>query len=104
MDGKEGDTVTAEQPLVLVESDKASVEVPAPTTGKIVKLLVQAGDTVSNGQDFIVIESNDVSVTSSAPVAQAASTQPVTTAATSVAAPTQATSQPTKGSNWPSKQ
>ena len=93
---KEGDTVTAEQPLVLVESDKASVEVPAPATGKIVKLLVQAGDTVSNGQDFIVIESNDVSVTSSAPMAQASPTQPVTKAATSVAAPTQSTSQPIK--------
>lgn len=54
---KEGDTVTAEQPLVLVESDKASVEVPAPVSGKIVKFLVNAGDTVANGQDFIVIAS-----------------------------------------------
>lgn len=54
---KEGDTVTAEQPLVLVESDKASVEVPAPVSGKIVKFLVNAGDTVTNGQDFIVIAS-----------------------------------------------
>lgn len=54
---KEGDTVTAEQPLVLVESDKASVEVPAPVSGKIVKFLVNAGDTVTNGQDFIVMAS-----------------------------------------------
>lgn len=54
---KEGDTVTAEQPLVLVESDKASVEVPAPVSGKIVKFLVNAGDTVANGQDFIVMAS-----------------------------------------------
>lgn len=53
---KEGDVVTAEQPLVLVESDKASVEVPAPVSGKIIKFLVNAGDTVSNGQDFVVIE------------------------------------------------
>lgn len=54
---KEGDVVTAEQPLVLVESDKASVEVPAPVSGKIIKFLVNAGDTVTNGQDFIVIAS-----------------------------------------------
>jgi pyruvate dehydrogenase E2 component (dihydrolipoamide acetyltransferase) len=54
---KEGDTVTAEQPLVLVESDKASVEVPAPVSGKIIKFLVNAGDTVTNGQDFIVMAS-----------------------------------------------
>ncbi|WP_434353854.1 dihydrolipoyllysine-residue acetyltransferase [Psychrobacter sp. HD31] len=53
---KEGDLVEAEQSILLVESDKASVEVPAPASGKVVKLLVNAGDTVSNGQAFIVIE------------------------------------------------
>ena len=53
---KVGDEVTAEQPLVLVESDKASVEVPSPVAGKVVELLVNPGDTVTNGQDFIVIE------------------------------------------------
>ena len=52
---KEGDRVEKHQPLVLVESDKASVEVPAPAAGKVVKCLVQAGDSVSNGQDFVVI-------------------------------------------------
>ena len=62
---KEGDTVTAEQPLVLVESDKASVEVPAPVSGKIVKFLVNAGDTVANGQDFIVMASQSVTQQSS---------------------------------------
>lgn len=54
-----GDVLQAEQPVVLVESDKASVEVPAPASGKLVKLLVNAGDKVSNGQDFIVIETTD---------------------------------------------
>ncbi|HCN16204.1 MAG TPA: pyruvate dehydrogenase complex dihydrolipoyllysine-residue acetyltransferase [Moraxellaceae bacterium] len=62
---KEGDTVTAEQPLVLVESDKASVEVPAPVSGKIVKFLVNAGDTVANGQDFIVMASQSATQQSS---------------------------------------
>lgn len=62
---KVGDNVTAEQPLVLVESDKASVEVPAPVSGTIVKLLVNAGDNVRNGQDFVVISG------------QAAASQPV---------------------------
>ncbi|WP_227429635.1 2-oxo acid dehydrogenase subunit E2 [Psychrobacter sp. I-STPA6b] len=50
-----GDEVEAEQSILLIESDKASVEVPAPATGKVEKILVQAGDTVTNGQDFIVI-------------------------------------------------
>ena len=62
---KEGDTVTAEQPLVLVESDKASVEVPAPVSGKVVKFLVNTGDTVTNGQDFIVMASQSATQQSS---------------------------------------
>lgn len=79
-----GDTVNAEQPLVLVESDKASVEVPAPVAGKVVALLVQAGDTVSNGQAFVVIETASIppwqdtttkSATESVPVAQTKAAQ-----------------------------
>ena len=50
-----GDMVTADQSILLIESDKASVEVPAPEAGKVEKILVQAGDMVANGQDFIVI-------------------------------------------------
>ena len=50
-----GDTVSADQSILLIESDKASVEVPAPEAGKIEKILVEAGDMVANGQDFIVI-------------------------------------------------
>ncbi len=53
-----GDIVTAEQSILLIESDKASVEVPAPVAGKIEKILVQTGDMVANGQDFIVIMSS----------------------------------------------
>lgn len=52
-----GDSITADESILLVESDKASVEVPAPVTGTVVKLLVAAGDTVANGQQFIVISS-----------------------------------------------
>ncbi|MGP9691137.1 2-oxo acid dehydrogenase subunit E2 [Psychrobacter sp.] len=53
-----GDIVTADQSILLIESDKASVEVPAPVAGKIEKILVQTGDMVANGQDFIVIMSS----------------------------------------------
>ncbi|MGP5230502.1 2-oxo acid dehydrogenase subunit E2 [Psychrobacter celer] len=54
-----GDTVSAEQSILLIESDKASVEVPAPIAGKVEKILVEAGDMVANGQDFIVIIGED---------------------------------------------
>ncbi len=50
-----GDTVEADESILLIESDKASVEVPAPVSGKIEQILVKAGDMVANGQDFIVI-------------------------------------------------
>lgn len=53
----EGDEVEAEQSILLVESDKASVEVPAPVSGKVTKLLINVGETINNGQDFIVISS-----------------------------------------------
>ncbi|MBH0005899.1 2-oxo acid dehydrogenase subunit E2 [Psychrobacter sp. SWN149] len=53
-----GDIVTADQSILLIESDKASVEVPAPVAGKIEKILVETGDMVANGQDFIVIVSD----------------------------------------------
>lgn len=51
-----GDDVAADQPLLLVESDKASVEVPAPVAGTVEAILVGAGDSVANGQAFIVIK------------------------------------------------
>lgn len=75
-----GDTVSAEQPLILVESDKASVEVPAPTNGVIEKILVSAGDTVKNGQDFIVLSSSSAQSSAQQPsLAPTADEQPKNT-------------------------
>jgi pyruvate dehydrogenase E2 component (dihydrolipoamide acetyltransferase) len=61
----EGDMVTADQSILLIESDKASVEVPAPEAGRIEKILVQAGDMVANGQDFIIIVGSNTEADSS---------------------------------------
>ncbi len=46
---KPGDTVTEEQPLIALESDKATMEVPSPAAGTIEDVLVKVGDTVSQG-------------------------------------------------------
>ncbi len=70
---KVGDTVTKDQPLILVESDKASVEVPAPVDGVVEAILVQQGDAVSNGQAFITIKGG---AQASAPVATATPAAP----------------------------
>ncbi|HKJ94368.1 MAG TPA: dihydrolipoyllysine-residue acetyltransferase [Gammaproteobacteria bacterium] len=46
---KTGDTVEAEDPLITLESDKASMEVPSPKGGKITEMLIKVGDKVSEG-------------------------------------------------------
>jgi pyruvate dehydrogenase E2 component (dihydrolipoamide acetyltransferase) len=48
-----GDSVVAEDPLVTLESDKATMDVPAPTDGVIQEILVSIGDTVSEGSALI---------------------------------------------------
>jgi pyruvate dehydrogenase E2 component (dihydrolipoamide acetyltransferase) len=46
---KAGDTVEAEQPILTLESDKASMDVPSPAAGKIAEIVVKVGDKVSMG-------------------------------------------------------
>ena len=72
-----GDIVSADQSILLIESDKASVEVPAPQAGKVEKILVQVGDMVANGQDFIVIigQSSDANSANAASETKAENTK-----------------------------
>jgi len=51
-----GDTVAAEDSLVTLESDKASMEVPAPQAGVIKEILVAIGDSISEGDPIVVLE------------------------------------------------
>ena len=53
---KVGDTVTAEQSLITVEGDKASMEVPAPFAGTVKEIKVNTGDKVSTGSLIMVFE------------------------------------------------
>lgn len=53
---KVGDTVSAEQSLITVEGDKASMEVPAPFAGKVKEIKIAAGDKVSTGSLIMVFE------------------------------------------------
>ncbi len=54
-----GDVVAADAPLVVLESDKASMEIPAPQAGTVKELRVKVGDTVSEGSVVAVIEAGD---------------------------------------------
>jgi pyruvate dehydrogenase E2 component (dihydrolipoamide acetyltransferase) len=49
----EGDTIEADDPLVTVESDKATMEIPAPFGGKVDKILVAEGDKLSEGDTLL---------------------------------------------------
>ena len=68
-----GDTVAADQGLVTLESDKATMEVPAPFAGVIRELKVKLGDAVSEGSVVAVIE---VAEAAAAPAAGAAKPAP----------------------------
>jgi pyruvate dehydrogenase E2 component (dihydrolipoamide acetyltransferase) len=51
-----GDTVAAEDPLVTLESDKATMDVPSPVAGKVAELKVSVGDKVSEGSALLTVE------------------------------------------------
>nr|WP_309502340.1 2-oxo acid dehydrogenase subunit E2 [uncultured Roseovarius sp.] len=51
-----GDMVAAEDPLVELESDKATMEVPSPAAGKVAEIKVKPGDRVSQGALLLVLE------------------------------------------------
>lgn len=55
---KEGDRVEAEDTLIVVESDKATVEVPAPFAGVIKKILIQQGDRVKEGDALMEVDAD----------------------------------------------
>ncbi|MBO9716463.1 MAG: dihydrolipoyllysine-residue acetyltransferase [Pseudoxanthomonas sp.] len=81
-----GDTVTKDQGLVTLESDKATLEVPAPFAGVVKELKVKLGDTLSEGSVVALIEVADgAAAPAAAPAAPAkaeAAPAPVKTAET----------------------
>jgi pyruvate dehydrogenase E2 component (dihydrolipoamide acetyltransferase) len=81
---KPGDSVNKEAPLVTLESDKATMEVPAPAAGTVKELKVKVGDKVSEGSIVLTLESGD-----GAAVAKPAAEKPAA-APTPQAAPTPA--------------
>src|SRR3984957_205294 len=53
---KAGDKISAEDALLTLESDKATMDVPSPQTGTITELRVKVGDTVSEGSTILLLE------------------------------------------------
>ena len=69
---KVGDTVKAEQSLITVESDKASMEIPSSTAGVIKELRVKLGDKVKQGSVVLVVEAAESPPVTPSPLAKAA--------------------------------
>ena len=82
---KPGDAVKAEQSLITVESDKASMEIPSSAAGVVKELKVKVGDTVNEGSVILSLDAEGGTVRAE-PVEAARSTQaPSTSASTSSA-------------------
>ena len=56
---KAGDQVDSEDPIIVLESDKAAMEIPASAIGKVISIEVSVGDTVNSGLPFLHIEVSD---------------------------------------------
>ncbi|WP_170414566.1 dihydrolipoyl dehydrogenase [Ruegeria atlantica] len=72
-----GDTVAAEDPLIELESDKATMEVPSPAAGKVVSIAVSEGDNVSEGALILTLEAADGVTPEAAPAEASAAPQAV---------------------------
>jgi len=90
---KPGDAVQAEQSLITVESDKASMEIPSSTAGVVKELRVKVGDKVNMGDVILVVDAQGAAAPAPAPASASASAAPApaqASAAAPVAAPVSA--------------
>ncbi len=78
-----GDTVAAEQSLITLESDKASMEVPSPQAGRVAAVKIAVGDRVSEGSAILELEPMATAPVEQAPV----SAEPVPATSTPTPAP-----------------
>lgn len=78
---KPGDSVKAEDPLIALESDKATMEVPAPLSGTVREIKVKTGDKVSEGAVILVLATGDASAAASPAAAAPAPASPAAAAA-----------------------
>src|SRR5439155_851626 len=84
---KPGDSVTKEQSLITLESDKATMEIPSPAAGVVKDLKVKVGDKVSKGSPILSLESKGQAQAEPAKAAKPAPAAPAAASAPSVATP-----------------
>ncbi len=72
-----GETIAKDAPLVTLESDKATMEIPASEAGVVKDIKVKVGDKVSQGSVIVTLESADAQLSQDAPPVAAATADPV---------------------------
>ena len=78
---KPGDTVAEEDPLITLESDKASMDVPAPQAGVVREVKVSVGDSVAQDAVILLLDAAEGAPTSEAPAKQEPESEPAPAAA-----------------------
>ena len=84
---KPGDRIAAEQSLITVESDKASMEIPSSAAGVVTEMKVKVGDKVSQGSPLLVLEAEGAPAAAPSPPAAAPASAAPAAAAAAVPAP-----------------
>ena len=73
---KPGDTVKKDDPLLELESDKATMEVPSPVAGKVASVKVKEGDKVAEGTVILTVEAAGAAAAPAAAPSPAAASAP----------------------------
>jgi pyruvate dehydrogenase E2 component (dihydrolipoamide acetyltransferase) len=87
---KDGQQIDKETPLVTIETEKAAMDVPAPSAGRIATVKLKTGDKVSEGSLILTLEPADGAAQPKAPAAAAAASAPAAAPPPPAAAPTPA--------------
>jgi len=82
-----GDTVNIETPLITLETDKATMDVPCPVAGKVIEVLAQVGDQISKGDPVAIVASTNEPTSLSPPPIGATPTKTPPEAAAPESAP-----------------
>jgi pyruvate dehydrogenase E2 component (dihydrolipoamide acetyltransferase) len=82
-----GDEVAADDALITLESDKASMDVPSPLTGRVTALAVAVGDKLGTGAAILTLEVDEAAKAAAAKPARAEAEKPAAPAPATVAAP-----------------
>ncbi len=83
---KKGDTVSADEPVVVLETDKVTIDVPAPTAGSLIEILFKEGDKVRVGDALGRIDASGAAAAPQPAAAPVAAPAPVAQAAAAPAA------------------